>query len=131
MHLAQSAHYREFPEGAPDVFAVNVALDRSASLEYARRAGARSVVLASTGGVYGYRRHPIRELRRRAATDDVLLPLQAAAELLAEAYAELFSVVVFRFFFVYGAGQRADADPDPHRQGRERRGDRRGRRSRA
>ena len=25
--------------------------------------------------------------------------------MLAEAYAELFSVVVFRFFFVYGAGQ--------------------------
>ena len=104
VHLAQSPHYREFPAGAPDVFSVNVS-STFALLEYARQAGARAFVLASTGGVYGYRRHPIRE------ADDVPHPTtfyfrsKRAAELLAEAYAGIFAVVVFRFFFVYGPGQ--------------------------
>src|SRR5437870_2140671 len=41
VHLAQSSRYRDFPEGARDVFAINV---RSTFdlLEYARRSGARS-----------------------------------------------------------------------------------------
>ncbi|HEX6025628.1 MAG TPA: NAD(P)-dependent oxidoreductase [Solirubrobacter sp.] len=105
VHLAQSALYREFPAGAPDVFAVNVGSTFSI-LEYARRAGARSVVLASTGGVYGYRRHPIRELEDEPRPTTFYFRSKRSAELLAEAYAELFSVVVFRFFFVYGAGQQ-------------------------
>jgi UDP-glucose 4-epimerase len=105
VHLAQSPLYREFPEGAPDVFSVNVGSTFSI-LEYARRAGARSVVLASTGGVYGYRRHPIRELDDDPQPTTFYFRSKRAAEILAEAYAELFSVVVFRFFFVYGAGQR-------------------------
>ena len=105
VHLAQSPLYREFPEGAPDVFAVNVGSTFSI-LEYAHRAGARSVVLASTGGVYGYRQHPIRELDDEPQPTTFYFRSKRAAEILAEAYAELYSVVVFRFFFVYGAGQR-------------------------
>ena len=104
VHLAQSAHYREFPDGAPDVFAVNVSSTFSL-LEYARRAGARSVVLASTGGLYGYRRHPIREVEDEPRPTTFYFRSKRAAEILAEAYTDLFSVVVFRFFFVYGAGQ--------------------------
>jgi nucleoside-diphosphate-sugar epimerase len=105
VHLAQSPLYREFPEGAPDVFAVNVGSTFSV-LEYARRASARSVVLASTGGVYSYRRHAIRELDDEPRPTTFYFRSKRAAEILAEAYAELFSVVVFRFFFVYGAGQQ-------------------------
>ena len=104
VHLAQSALYREFPDGAPDVFAVNVGSTFSI-LEYARHAGARSVVLASTGGVYGYRDHPIREADDEPRPTTFYFRSKRAAELLAEAYAELFSVVVFRFFFVYGPRQ--------------------------
>jgi UDP-glucose 4-epimerase len=104
-HLAQSPLYREFPDGAPDVFAVNVASTFSI-LEYARRAGARSVVLASTGGVYGYRRHPIRELDDEPRPTTFYFRSKRAAEIVSEAYSALFSVIVFRFFFVYGAGQR-------------------------
>ena len=60
IHLAQSRRYREFPEGARDVFEVNT---RSTFelLEYARRAGARSFVFTSTGGVYAPRREPLVE----------------------------------------------------------------------
>ena len=52
VHLAQSERYREFPEGAEDVFGVNVQ-STFGLLEHARRSGARSFVLASTGGLYG------------------------------------------------------------------------------
>jgi nucleoside-diphosphate-sugar epimerase len=105
VHLAQSEHYRDFPDGAADVFAVNVASTFSV-LEYARSAGARAFVLASTGGVYGYRDHPIRELDDEPRPTNFYFRSKRAAELLAEAYAGLFAVIVFRFFFVYGAGQR-------------------------
>jgi UDP-glucose 4-epimerase len=105
VHLAQSPHYRNFPDGARDVFAVNVASTFSL-LEYARRAGARAFVLASTGGVYGYRPHPISEREDEPRPTTFYFRSKRSAEILAEAYAGLFTVVVLRLFFVYGAGQR-------------------------
>jgi UDP-glucose 4-epimerase len=104
IHLAQSPHYRDFPDGAPDVFAVNVA-STFGLLEYARQARARAFVLASTGGVYDYRRHPIREADEEPRPTTFYFRSKRCAELAAEAYAELFAVIVFRFFFVYGPGQ--------------------------
>src|SRR3954452_22781278 len=53
LHLAQSARYREFPDGAPDVFAVNTH-GTFQLLELARAAGASTFAFTSTGGVYGY-----------------------------------------------------------------------------
>jgi nucleoside-diphosphate-sugar epimerase len=104
IHLAQSAHYREFPAGAADVFAVNVA-STFELLEYARAAGARAFVLASTGGLYGYRPRPIREDEDEPRPTTFYFRSKRAAELLAAAYSELLSVIVLRFFFVYGPGQ--------------------------
>jgi UDP-glucose 4-epimerase len=103
VHLAQSARYRDFPDGAGDVVAINVAAT-AALADYARRAGARRFVLCSTGGVYGYRPGPARE-------DDPVAPIgfyqatKYAAELLLAPYAEYFTTVILRPFFVYGAGQ--------------------------
>ncbi len=104
IHLAQSPHYREFPDGAADVFAVNVGSTFDL-LEYAREAGARAFVLASTGGVYGYRPHPIREADDEPNPTSFYFRSKRSAELIAEAYADLFAVSVLRFFFVYGPGQ--------------------------
>jgi nucleoside-diphosphate-sugar epimerase len=104
VHLAQSRRYREFPEGADDVVAVNVAAT-AALADYARHAGARTFVLASTGGVYGFGSRPARE-------DDPVAPIgfyqasKYAAEVLLAPYAEYFTTVILRPFFVYGAGQR-------------------------
>lgn len=105
VHLAQSERYREFPEGAGDVVAVNVTAT-AGLLDLARRAGARRFVLASTGGLYAPCAGALRE-------DDPVEPpsfyaaSKRAAELLARAYDELLEVVVLRPFFVYGPGQRA------------------------
>lgn len=104
IHLAQSRLYRQFPEGAEDVFGVNVG-GTFRMLEYARRAGAERFVFASTGGVYGYGREKFSET-------DAVRPLnfylssKYAAELLLENYKRFFGAVVFRLFFVYGPGQR-------------------------
>jgi UDP-glucose 4-epimerase len=102
-HLAQSRRYREFPEGARDVFEVNT---RSTFelLEYAWRAGARRFVFASTGGVYAPRREPLVE------TDPVepssfYFGSKYAGELLVGSYGEFFSTVILRPFAVYGPGQ--------------------------
>ena len=104
VHLAQSERHRDFPEGAGDVVAVNVAA-AAALADYARTAGARRFVLCSTGGVYGFRDAPAHE-------DDPVAPggfYQAskyAAEVLLAPYATLLETIVLRPFFIYGAGQR-------------------------
>jgi len=104
VHLAQSKRYREFPDGADDVFAVNV---RSTFelLQYATAAGVGAFVFASTGGVYGSGERALSE-------DDRLNPLnfyissKYSAEALVRSYRQLFRAITFRFFFVYGPGQR-------------------------
>src|SRR2546426_11157922 len=60
IHLAQSRQFRRFPEQAADIFAVNTAAT-ARLLDFARRAGARSFVYASSGGVYGGSETPLSE----------------------------------------------------------------------
>lgn len=104
VHLAQSSRYREFPEGAEDMFAVNVS-STFALLEYARTACASAFALASTGGVYGRSRSPVRETDRPHPTS-FYFRSKLAAEALLEGYADQFRTLAFRFFFIYGQGQR-------------------------
>ncbi len=104
VHLAQSRHFRKFPEQALDVFSVNTE-STARLLDYGRQAKIKTFVLASSGGVCGYQPRPIQE-------DDppelinFYLASKYAAECLANAYSEQFVPVVLRYFFVYGEGQR-------------------------
>lgn len=107
VHLAQSRRFREFPDGAADVLAVNVtATERLA--RYAARAGATHFVYASSGGVYAPSTEPFVE------EAPIATPAQAgwyqasklASEALVHAYRGLFVPVVLRPFFIYGAGQQ-------------------------
>ncbi len=95
VHLAQSERFREFPEAARTVFQVNVQSTLNL-LDYARRAGCQRFVLASTGGI---RDDFQRELGFYTGT-------KRCAEVLAECYQAVFHVIVLRFYFVYGPGQR-------------------------
>jgi UDP-glucose 4-epimerase len=104
VHLAQSSRYREFPEGAEDMFAVNVA-STFALLEYARTASASAFALASTGGVYGRSRTPVRESDRPHPTS-FYFRSKLAAEALLEGYSDQFRTLAFRFFFIYGPSQQ-------------------------
>lgn len=107
VHLAQSRRFREFPDGAADVLAVNVtATERLA--RYAASAGATHFVYASSGGVYAPSTEPFVE------DAPIATPAQAgwyqasklASEALVHAYRGLFVPVVLRPFFIYGAGQQ-------------------------
>lgn len=108
VHLAQSDHYRSFPEQAQDIFDVNV---RSTALllEWARNNGVQRFVLASSGGIYGHGDEAFTE--EHAVTGGgplgYYLSSKHCAEMLAESYSSYMSVITLRFFFVYGPWQRS------------------------
>jgi UDP-glucose 4-epimerase len=93
IHLAQSDHFRDFPARADDIFAVNVAAT-ARLLDWSHAAGVRRFICASSGNV------------ERA--DGYYLISKRCAELVASGYSSLMTVLILRFFFVYGRGQRAD-----------------------
>ena len=104
VHLAQSEHYREFPDRAKDIYAVNVESTLNL-LEYARAAQASRFVLASSGGIYGYGPDALVESAVPHPPDFYLASKQLA-EILLFAYERFFTVIAVRPFFVYGEGQR-------------------------
>ena len=104
IHLAQSKLYTNFPEGASDVFAVNVQLVQQLC-EYGLEVGVSRMILASTGSIY----EPFTSMMRDS---DAVRPTgyygasKLAAEVISEAYSKYFSVGNLRVFFLYGAGQK-------------------------
>lgn len=107
IHLAQSARFREFPDQALDVFNVNVG-STARLLDYARRSGAGTFILASSGGVYGAGEEAFKENAPIPQHGQLgyYLASKLCAEVLAQNYASLLNVSVLRFFFIYGKGQK-------------------------
>ncbi len=85
------------------MFAVNVAATQ-ALLDHAVAAGARTFVLASTGGLYPFAKAPLSEEVPPAPANFYFLSKHLSEQLLG-AYGELLAAVVLRPFFVYGEGQ--------------------------
>jgi UDP-glucose 4-epimerase len=104
VHLAQSEHYRDFPERADHIYAVNVE-STFRLLDYARRAGAERFILASSGGVYGYAKDALTETAP-LRPPDFYLRSKLLAEILLSGYDQFFAGVAVRPFFIYGEGQR-------------------------
>ena len=109
VHLAQSRRFRAFPEGARDVFGVNVE-STAALLDWCVRRGIRRFVLASSGGIYGHGRDPFTEEYPVGSAGPLgyYLASKHCAELLSESYTDHMTVIILRLFFVYGPGQRPD-----------------------
>jgi UDP-glucose 4-epimerase len=109
VYLAQSDNYRDFPEKAADVFQVNTSQVLH-MLNYARRAGARTFIYASSGGIYG------SSETETGVSEDILVPANGkigfysstklCSEILAENFAPYMNIALLRFFFVYGRGQK-------------------------
>jgi len=108
IHLAQSRHYREFPEQARDIFDVNIHATFQL-LEYAREAKVRTFILASSGGIYGHGDEGFREDEHISPKDNLgfYLGTKLCGEVLAESYTPYMKIIILRFFFVYGSGQSA------------------------
>ncbi|MCP5049788.1 MAG: NAD(P)-dependent oxidoreductase [bacterium] len=107
IHLAQSEHFREFPDKAEDVFRVNT-LSTLQLLDHAKRSGAKTFILASSGGIYGYGDHEFSEDVTLSPRGDLgfYLGTKMCSEVIAENYTPYMNIIILRFFFVYGPGQR-------------------------
>ena len=106
IYLAQSHAWRSFPDGADDVFQINVRGPFQA-IEYARKVGARRFIFASSGSVYGNVQTPAQESGRFDPSEPRSLysASKIAAELMLHAYEVLMHVMILRLFTPYGAGQ--------------------------
>lgn len=110
IHLAQSRHYREFPQQALEIFGVNTA-STAKLLDYASVAGAKRFILASTGGLHRPSESMIGEDSPVDPPDGPLeyyFRSKQAAELLARPYMESMDITILRPFFIYGPGQSPD-----------------------
>jgi nucleoside-diphosphate-sugar epimerase len=107
IHLAQSAHFREFPEKALDVFRVNVA-STALLLDYAYQKRVQRFIYASSGGVYGSGSVAFDENAPIMPPGQLgyYLGSKLCGEVLAQNYAQFMKVIVLRFFFMYGPGQK-------------------------
>ena len=103
IHLAQSRRYRDFPTGAPEVFAINVAATQTLA-DYALKAGAKSFLYASTGSLYVPSALPADEEAATEATS-YYAASKLAAEVLISAYSSVMPVGILRLFYVFGPGQ--------------------------
>jgi UDP-glucose 4-epimerase len=107
VYLAQSEYFRDFPDRAVDTFEVNTS-QVVRLLDWARRAGVRRFIFASSGGVYGTGHGKMSEEIEIPAGGNLgfYLSTKLCSEILTENYAPFMSTIILRFFFVYGAGQR-------------------------
>jgi UDP-glucose 4-epimerase len=107
VHLAQSEHFREFPQRALEIFQVNT-VSLLQLLDYARSSGVRHFIYASSGGVYGTGDATLNEDVPVLAEGNLgfYLGTKLCSEIVARNYAALMNVVILRFFFVYGPRQR-------------------------
>jgi UDP-glucose 4-epimerase len=118
IHLAQSSRYREFPDSADDIFAVNT-VATARLLNLAVRNGTRVFVLASTGNVYAGS-GPWTE-SATLGPSGFYGASKVAAEALLPAYAPYFRTCALRLFTPYGPGQRDRLVPSLIARLRERR----------
>lgn len=109
--LAQSQYFRDFPERADDIFAVNVAAHLKL-LEWSRSRGVKRFIYASSGGIYGSSARVGVAETELLAVDSPLgfyLGSKLCAEVIFQNYRHYFeTAAILRPFFIYGPGQRAD-----------------------
>ena len=105
-HLAQSEHFRDFPEKSTEIFNVNTNSTLNL-LEYARNVGCKQFVYASSGGVYGNSDEGFSENSPVISNGNLgfYLSTKFCSELLVENYSNFFNIIITRFFFVYGERQ--------------------------
>lgn len=106
VHLSQSAHFRDVPARALEVFQVNIA-STARLLDYAWRTGAERFVYASSGGIYSGGTRTFRETSPVTQPDTLgyYLGSKVSCEALASSYARFMNIMILRFFFIYGKGQ--------------------------
>lgn len=105
IHLAQSEHFRNFPDKAKDIFYTNT-LSTAKLADYATKSGAKKFIFASSGGIYGNRDKVFDEEDSLPVSDlGYYLSSKLCSEVVLDNYKNLLNVQILRFFFVYGKSQ--------------------------
>lgn len=104
-YLAQSAHYRDFPAQADDIFAVN-SLGPVRVAKAALEAGCRFFFYASSGNVYTPTFAPLAETSP-ACPHTPYAASKLMGEMAAGCFADSMTIVSGRIFGAYGPGQKA------------------------
>lgn len=109
IHLAQSEKFRDFPISAAEIFNVNTGSTLKL-LDYARKAGVKKFIYASSGGIYGDSQDKFYDETPVFMRSDIgfYLSTKFCSDLLVQNYSKLFDIDILRFFFVYGAHQHKD-----------------------
>jgi len=102
-HLAQSKQYRSFPDGANDMFNVNIK-STQLLLEWSRLNGVKKFFYASTGNVYEPS-NKILSIDDKLNANSYYAASKLSAEQLVKQYAIFFEVFIGRIFTVFGKGQ--------------------------
>ncbi len=107
--LAQARNWRRFPECAEDVFAINLGALHQTAL-YARRSGARCLLVSSSGTVYTDQTQPAHEtdVIDLRAPRSYYAASKLAAEILLGSFSQDFPIVQLRIFTPYGPGLSPD-----------------------
>jgi nucleoside-diphosphate-sugar epimerase len=108
VHLAQSENFRLFPDTAQEVYNVNT-VSTLRLADYARLSGVKNFIYASSAGIYG-------SSNGSAFTENTdivykkelgfYLATKLSSEMILENYQSIFNVVMLRYFFIYGTGQK-------------------------
>lgn len=104
LYLAQSSRFREFPQGASDMFNVNTQAPARLA-DWAATKGVQQFIYASTGSVYVPDHTLITETSPTAA-GSYYAASKLAAEQLLTPYGTLFNVKLLRIFNPYGPDQK-------------------------
>ena len=109
VYLAQARSWRRFPDTADEIFAINLT-SLQQTLSYARRAGVRSLIFASSGSVYTNQSQPANEDDKidLSSSRSYYAATKVSSEALLSAYGGAFSVAQLRIFMPYGQGQSAE-----------------------
>ena len=106
VHLAQSNHYRDFPNMASDIFKVNIE-STARLLEYGRKISIKKFIYTSSGGVYAKNENAFKENFPIIKPGNLgfYLGSKASSEILVQSYSSIFNAIIFRPFFIYGTAQ--------------------------
>lgn len=106
IHLAQGDGHNDFPNSAKNVFGVNVN-GMMQLLEYGVKAKIKKFLFASTGGIYCNTGELMLEENRCFPVGlSFYQGTKLCSEILAQSYSQFYTVISFRFYFVYGENQK-------------------------
>ena len=107
-YLAQSNHYRDFPEADKDMLWLNI-ISPIEIVSWALKSNVKKFIFASSGGVYKNPENPVKEIFNIDISNKngFYLDTKLCSEILLKNYADFFETfIIARPFFIYGTNQK-------------------------